>query len=101
MAFVKICSVKDISKGQGKEFSVQGKAVAVFNVDDEFYCIDAKCNHAGGPLAEGDLDGCQVTCPWHGACFDVRNGKDLSPPASGPIPSHKVKVEGENVMVEL
>lgn len=101
MPFVKVCAIKDIKPGQAKEFTVQGKSIALFNVDGEFYCTEGKCNHAGGPLAEGDRDGYQVTCPWHGACFDVRNGKDLSPPASGPLPSYKVKVEGENVMMEL
>ncbi|HLC69333.1 MAG TPA: non-heme iron oxygenase ferredoxin subunit [Candidatus Bilamarchaeaceae archaeon] len=101
MPFVRICSVNDIKPGEAKEFEVQGKEIAVFNVDGEFYCIGARCNHAGGPLAEGTLDDYAIECPLHGARFDVRNGQDLNPPATGPMPTYKVRIEGSDVWVDV
>jgi 3-phenylpropionate/trans-cinnamate dioxygenase ferredoxin subunit len=59
------------------------------------------CTHDGGPLAEGELSDHVITCPRHGARFDIRTGKALSFPATQPTPVHEVKVEGGDVFVRL
>ncbi|MCA9082172.1 MAG: Rieske 2Fe-2S domain-containing protein, partial [Planctomycetaceae bacterium] len=56
--------IEDISPGQGREFTVGGRIVAVYNVDGEFHAMDGICAHAGGPVGKGMLRGCIVTCPW-------------------------------------
>jgi nitrite reductase (NADH) small subunit len=72
---VRLCSVEDIPVGYGREFTVGDRIFAVFHVGDAFHVIDGICPHAGGPLAEGVLQGSVVTCPWHGWQFDVSTGR--------------------------
>ena len=59
------------------------------------------CTHRGGPLSEGDVQGTRVTCPWHGADFDLKTGAVLRPPAQKGVPSYKVVVEGDDIKVEV
>ncbi len=73
--------------------------VAIFNVDGNLYAIEDVCTHDDGPLAEGDLTGCVITCPRHGAEFDITNGKVLSAPAMKDAPSYNVRVEGGNIQI--
>ena len=66
-----------------------------------YYAIDDTCTHRGGPLSEGEVDGTTVTCPWHGARFDVRNGTVLNPPAAKGVCSYSVRVDGNDIKVEV
>lgn len=72
---IRIADVNDIPTDEGREYTVGDRILAVFNVGGEFHVIDGICPHAGGPLADGGLDGCIVTCPWHGWQFDVVTGR--------------------------
>ena len=63
--------------------------------------LDDVCTHTGDPLAGGELDGYTVTCPWHGAQFDIRSGKNLRMPALCPTRSHQVQVTNGEVFVKL
>ncbi len=73
---------------------------AVFNVAGSFCAVQAKCTHRGGPLSEGKLDGSTVTCPWHGSQFNVCTGTVLRGPATEPIKTYRVIVEGAIGRVE-
>jgi nitrite reductase (NADH) small subunit/3-phenylpropionate/trans-cinnamate dioxygenase ferredoxin subunit len=98
MAFVKVCNKNDIPAGKGKTVSINGTAVALFNVDGSFYAIDDTCLHRGGPIGEGELDGKVAICPWHGWRWDVTTGvNQLNPDVKVKI--YEVKVEGEDVLV--
>jgi len=68
---------------------------AVFNVAAGFCATQAKCTHRGGPLNEGELDGSTVTCPWHGSQYNVCTGAVLRGPATEPVKTYPVIVEGE------
>jgi nitrite reductase/ring-hydroxylating ferredoxin subunit len=74
--------------------------VAVFNVAGHVCATQAKCTHRQGPLSEGRLDGSTVTCPWHGAQFDVCSGAVLRGPAVNPLRTYRVVVDGEIGRVE-
>jgi nitrite reductase/ring-hydroxylating ferredoxin subunit len=76
-----------------------GDAV-VFNVDGQFFATQAKCTHRKGPLNEGTLEGSIVTCPWHGAKFNVMTGVVVRGPARDPLKTYRVTVEGEVGRVE-
>ena len=78
---------------------IDGRAIALFNVEGKYYAIDDVCTHDGGPLAEGELDGCSIRCPRHGARFDVRTGKPLCMPAVEPVATHQVEVRGDEIFV--
>lgn len=98
---VKVAQVGDVSPGQGKVVQADGRAIALFNVDGTFYAVDNTCTHVGGPLGEGALIGEQVTCPWHGAEFNVTTGKMLSPPAKSDVRTYPVEIDGDDVLIEL
>jgi nitrite reductase/ring-hydroxylating ferredoxin subunit len=74
--------------------------VAVFNVGGGFCATQSKCTHRGGPLSEGKLEGSTVTCPYHGAQFNVCTGAVLRGPAKDPLARYRVSVEGEIARVE-
>ena len=99
--FHKVATAKSLAPGNGIAVEVGANKIALFNVAGNFYAIGDTCTHRGGPLSEGSLDGSTVTCPWHGANFDVCSGKNLTPPAPGEVPSYSVRVEGEDVEVEI
>lgn len=90
-----------LQPGHGVQASIGGKVLAVFNVKGKFYAIDDTCTHAGASLAEGSVAGTVVTCPWHGATFDIATGAVLSDPAYEGVQSYSVKVEGDSVFVEI
>lgn len=69
-----VLGVDELDDGEVMEVMVGERALAIARVDDEFYALDNVCPHAGGPLGDGVLDGCSLTCPWHGYSFDVRDG---------------------------
>src|SRR5262245_3668346 len=73
---------------------------AVFNVAGSLCATQAKCTHRQGPLSEGKLEGSTVTCPWHGAQFNVCTGAVLRGPATQPLKTYRVVVEGEIGRVE-
>ena len=100
-AFQKVGETKDLPPGRGMAFDLAGQRIAVFNVDGSYCAIGDTCTHRGGPLSEGVLDGFTVTCPFHGAQFDVRTGEKLSPPAPTGVPCYKVRVEGSEIQVEV
>lgn len=87
--------VADLMPGRSTLVEVAGEDVAVFNVDSVFYATQNACTHADGPLNEGDIEGCQVMCPWHASVFDVRDGSVIMGPASDPLRTYTVVVEGE------
>ena len=98
---VKIAQTGDLSPGEGKVFEAEGQTIALFNVDGTFYAVENTCTHVGGSLGEGALVGDQVTCPLHGAQFNVASGKVLGPPAGSDVKSFVVTVEGSDILVEL
>ena len=98
---VKVAQTDELSPGSGKVVEADGRSFALFNVEGTFYAIDNTCTHRGGPLGEGELNGENVTCPWHGANFNVKTGAVTGPPAGTGVRSFVVKVEGSDVLVEL
>lgn len=99
--FHKVIEVNELAPGSGKVVEVSGQRIALFNIGGTFYAIGDTCTHRGGPLSEGTLEGTTITCPWHGAEFDVTTGKNLAPPAPKEVPSYEVRVEGQEVQVEI
>ena len=98
--FVRVASTSDIPTGQGRMFDVQGRQVAIFNVGGRFHAIDNVCEHQGGPLAEGEVDGCIVTCPWHGWTYDVTSGVSPDDPDTR-VQHFDLKIEGSDVFVAV
>jgi nitrite reductase/ring-hydroxylating ferredoxin subunit len=98
--FVRIAATDEVKPGQGMVAEVNGKSLAVFNVDGQFHVIDNTCVHRGGPLGEGELDAHVVTCPWHGWQFNVLTGACVNNP-SAKVECYEVKVEGADLKALL
>ena len=96
-----VAKTKDLPVGKALAVDIDGKKIALFNVNGHYYAIDDECTHAGGTLSDGEVDGTVVTCPWHGATFDIKSGKALSEPAEADASSYKVVVEGEDIKLEV
>ncbi len=99
--FVKVATTDEVPIGQAKLVEVNGNEIALFNVEGSYHAIDNTCTHVGGPLCEGELAGAEVTCPWHGAVFDVTSGQVLGPPAASNVNNYNVRVEGSDIEVEV
>ena len=98
--YVRVARADEIAPGEKKIVEVDGIEIVVVNLDGKFYAIEDVCTHDGGPLGEGQLDGCQIVCPRHGAHFDVRTGAALTMPAVEGVPTYEVKVENGDLLVE-
>lgn len=99
-AFIRAASVNEIPSGSMKVCLVSGRQIAIANVDGEFFAFADTCTHAQCSLGgEGFLEGTTITCGCHGAQFDITNGSVLSLPATVPLGSYQVKLEGEDVFV--
>ena len=99
--FVKVARTDEVPVGTARMVEVNGKEIALFNVGGSFHAIDNACTHVGGPLCEGEIEGAQVTCPWHGGVFDVTTGEVLGPPPGRAVNRYNVRVEGSDIEVEV
>ena len=99
--FVKVATTNEIEPSQARLVNVQGKSIALFNVEGQFFALDNTCTHRGGPLAEGEISGHEVTCPLHGATFDIQTGEVLGPPAQRAVARYGVRVTGTDIEVEV
>ena len=82
--FIEVANVSEISDGKMKHVEVDGKEVLIANVGGKFYAISDRCGHMNALLSMGNLTGNTVTCPFHGAKFDVTTGRKLSEPILTP-----------------
>ena len=99
MAFVRAARKDEIPAGAIREFQVDGLTVAIANIGNKFYAINNTCLHRGGPLAEGQLQGVAVTCPWHGWQYDVTTGKLVMNPTIG-VKTYVIEARGEDLWIE-
>ena len=97
--FVKVARVSEIPAGRMKMVTLGIEEVLIANVEGKFCAIGNACTHVGGPLAEGELSGKVVTCPWHGSQFDVTDGRVVGPPARLPEPVYELSVQGDDIMI--
>ncbi len=96
---VTVARSEDVPEGAGRQFTVGGRAVAVFRVGGRLHAMDGTCAHRGGPLGEGMLQGSVVTCPWHGWRYEVDTGKCLVDPGKARA-RFPVREEGGAIVVE-
>ena len=108
---VKAIFAEDETPEQSKHFialnkqffvdKVEGQKIALFRVGQAFHALSDTCTHRGGPLSEGTVEGAEVTCPWHGARFDIKTGAVMGPPAGREVRSYPVRVTGADIEIEV
>ena len=99
--FERVARLDEVPPGQVIRVEVDGRGLALVNLDGIFYAIDNNCQHNGGPLAQGRLDTRrgELICPWHAWCWDVRSGRAMDPPVNFRALTYEVRLEGEDVLV--
>ena len=99
-----VCRLEDLPPGQMRIVESDGRKIGVFHcADGELLAIEDRCSHDDGPLAEGEFDAgaCTVECPRHGSLFDIRTGKPKTLPAYRPVDTFEVRVDDDEVKLEL
>lgn len=101
MAWQRVASVEDVQPGRPCALTIGNKALALYRLNDKIYALDDVCPHAYALLSSGFVDGDEVECPLHQAVFHIPTGKCLAPPADRDLATYPVKLEGNNVFVNL
>ena len=99
--WVSVARDGEIVPGAFKLVEVDGLDLAIFNIEGRLCCIEDLCTHDGGNLVEGELEGRVITCPRHGAQFDVCTGEALCLPAVASTPVHAVRILEGNIEIEV
>jgi 3-phenylpropionate/trans-cinnamate dioxygenase ferredoxin subunit len=99
--WVRACALDEIAEGGARAVEVDGVEIAVVRSGDQVYAIHDECSHASVPLSEGDVEDGEIECWLHGSMFDLRTGKAVNLPATEPVPVYAVRIEGEDVLVDV
>jgi nitrite reductase/ring-hydroxylating ferredoxin subunit len=98
---IELCGAAEIAPGQAKRVETHGLAVAVYNLDGQFYVTDDACTHGPGLLSEGYIDGDVVECNFHNGSFNIRTGEVVDPPPCMiPVKTYRTIVENGKVFIE-
>ena len=95
-----LCATSDLAPGTALKVEIGDLALAVFNVDGEFFVTDDLCTHGPGSLSEGYIDGGVVECNFHNGQFNIRTGEVVSPPCMVPVKTYSVIVIDGRVTIE-
>lgn len=102
LEYIPVANVSDLPSGERMFIEIDGESIVIFNIAGGYFAIADLCSHDDGPLGDGELEKeYEISCPRHGAHFDVRNGKALSLPAVTDIPSYPVRVNGGEIEIGL
>jgi 3-phenylpropionate/trans-cinnamate dioxygenase ferredoxin subunit len=99
----RVCAVSEVEPNTATRFVVEGTAIALVRIDDDFYAIGDRCSHADVSLSEGEVDpgDKHLECWKHGSRFSLLTGEPDCLPATKPVPVFSVKVDGDDVYVEV
>jgi 3-phenylpropionate/trans-cinnamate dioxygenase ferredoxin component len=99
--FTRVCALSDLPDDSAIGVEVDGEPVAIIRAEGEVYALRDVCSHAEIPRSEGEIYDHTVECWLHGSCFDLRTGNPTGPPATEPVPTYQVKIQGDDVYVSL
>ena len=102
MAKVVVGKTSEVQDGKLMHITAGGKEIVVTKLDGNYYAMDNVCTHAGADLHEGELNNNELTCPWHGAKWDIKTGNLISfPQKLKPLQNHKISIEKDTLYVEI
>ena len=103
MPEIPVCKVGDVEPNSAIRVDKGGHRIAVVRIGDDWYAIGDQCSHAEASLAEGEVwpDECEIECPKHGSAFSLKTGEPLTLPATQPVPTYTVRVDGDDVLVRV
>jgi nitrite reductase/ring-hydroxylating ferredoxin subunit len=98
---MELCNTSDVEVGAAIKVERGDLALAVFNVDGEFFVTDDACTHGPGSLSEGYIEGDVVECNFHNGQFNIKTGEVVSPPCVVPVKTYRTVVEDGKVFIEV
>lgn len=98
--FERAAGLADVPEGRIRSVELGGALIALCNVGGEICALSDICTHDGAPLDQGELSGSTIVCPRHGARFDARNGRVLSPPATRKLKVYPVELRDGEIYVD-
>jgi 3-phenylpropionate/trans-cinnamate dioxygenase ferredoxin subunit len=105
MTFERVCARSEVPEEGALRVELSDVDVAIVDFDGQLYAIEDVCSHAEVALSEGEVeefDGAPtIECALHGSCFDLRTGQPTNLPATEPVPVYPVRVEGDDVLVDV
>ncbi len=101
MAQIKLCKLDAVPQGELRQFNIGEVEVMVINTNGQYYCLAARCTHAGAPLVEGELSGDVLICPWHYSHFHITDGSVIQGPAKKPLQVYPGTVKGDHLFIEI
>ena len=99
--WIKVCTTDDVDEEDLIGCDVNGNKIAIYNTPKGFFATDLMCTHEAQSLEDGLVIDCVIECPLHGGRFDVCTGKALSAPVYEDLKTYPVKIEGNDVFVDL
>ncbi|MCU0488203.1 MAG: non-heme iron oxygenase ferredoxin subunit [Anaerolineales bacterium] len=99
--FVDVAAANELPRGGRFFVEIDDLPIVVFNIGGQIFAIGDVCTHDDGPLGDGELTGFEISCPRHGASFDVRSGKVISLPAIVDIPAYPVRIVDGQIQIGL
>jgi len=96
-----LCRTKEVPENEMRQFTLKGKEILAINQNMKFYCLEARCTHAGAPLAEGEVENGVLQCPWHGSRFKIDTGEVVRGPAEKQLPVYHCIVQDDKLLIEL
>ena len=100
LPFQEVYDLTDIEKNQSVSVNLNGERVIICHTEEVFFAFEDRCSHANIPLCGGFIKGTMISCPLHGAVFDLKTGAVLTPPASEDLKSYEVKIEGTTISLK-
>jgi 3-phenylpropionate/trans-cinnamate dioxygenase ferredoxin subunit len=101
MVFMRAASVNDLKPGEKLGMVLDGKPVLLVNLENEYYAVGGKCTHWGCMLIDGKSEDSRIRCKCHGSTFELKTGAVAKGPATKPEPSYRVKIDNDEIYVEV
>lgn len=98
--FTDVATIADVPLGRAIARRIGDRTIAIYHTANGYFATDNTCPHRGGPLAEGDLIGDEINCPWHLWGFDVKTGL-CAGNREIVVSTHEIRIEGERILVRL
>ena len=98
--YIQVADITDIDLNNSLSVDVDGQAILICNTENGVFAVEDRCTHADIPLCGGQIVRNFITCPLHGAVFDLSDGSVQSPPAFEDLETYEVKIDGTSVSVK-
>ncbi|CAA9354667.1 MAG: Ferredoxin, 2Fe-2S [uncultured Frankineae bacterium] len=98
---VRACALSELAEDTALRVELAGRPVCIARSGGEVFALADVCSHADVALSEGEVEDGHIECWLHGSMFDLRTGRPTGLPATKPVPTFPVTVEGDDVLVQM